>query len=72
MSQHLTLKEVISYFKKYKKNVKIKYESSKLVNQYSYKVSNKKFGQQGLILKSKIYLDIKSTLNLFGSINNEM
>ena len=43
LSEHLTLKKVISYFKKHKKKIKIKYEKSKLVNQYSYKVSNQKF-----------------------------
>ena len=55
-----------------KKSVKIRYETSKLINQYSYKVSNKKFTNQALILKSKIFDDIKSTLKLFKNINNEM
>ena len=61
-----------NYFKRYKKSVKIRYETSKLINQYSYKVSNKKFTNQALILKSKICDDIKSTLKLFKNINNEM
>ena len=72
LSQNLKLKEIIGYFKKYKKNIKIKYESSRLINQYSYKVSNKKFSKQALLLKSKIHFDIKSTLKIFRSINNEM
>ena len=72
ISQNLTLKKIISYFKKYKKNIRIKYETSKLTNQYSYKVSNKKFSKQALVLKSKIQFDIKSTLKIFRSINNEM
>ena len=72
LSQHLTLKKIISYFKKYKKKIKIKHVKSKLVNQHSYKVSNKKFSSQALILKSSIYHDIKSTLKMFKNVNNEM
>ena len=72
LSENLTLKKIINYFKKYKKSTKIKFESSKLVNQYSYKVSNKKFTDQALKLKSKICDDIKSTLKLFKNISNEM
>ena len=72
LSQHLTLKEIINHFKKYNKRVRIKYEKSKLVNQYSYRISNKKFTQQALWLNSKIYQDIKSTLKLFRNIDNEM
>ena len=72
LSQHLTLKKIISYFKKYKKAIKIKYVKSKLINQYSYKVSNKKFSKRALMLKSNIHHDIKSTLKMFRYINNEM
>ena len=72
LSQNLTLKKIISYLKKYKKNIKIKYETSRLINQFSYKVSNKKFSEQALVLKSKIHFDIKSTLEIFRNINNEM
>ena len=72
LSQNLTLKKIISYFKKYKKNIRINYETSKLTNQHSYKISNKKFSKQALVLKSKIQFDIKSTLKIFRSINNEM
>ena len=72
LSQHLTLKKIISYFKKYKKAIKIKYVKSKLINQYSYKVSNKKFSKRALMLKSNIHHDIKSTLKMFRNINSEM
>ena len=72
LSQHLTLKKIIGYFKKYKKAIKIKYVKSKLINQYSYKVSNKKFSKRALMLKSNIHHDIKSTLKMFTYINNEM
>ena len=72
LSQNLTLKKVVSYFKKCKKTIKIKYEKSKLINQYSYKVSNKKFTEDAFLLKSDIHDDIKSTLKMFTNINNEM
>ena len=72
VSQNLTLKKIINYFKKHKKTIKIKYEKSKFINQYSYKVSNKKFSRKALVLKSNIYNDIKSTLKVLRNINNEM
>ena len=72
VSQNLTLKKIINYFKKHKRTIKIKYEKSKFVNQYSYKVSNKKFSRKALVLKSNIYNDIKSTLKVLRNINNEM
>ena len=72
LSENLTLKKIISYFKKYKKTIKIKYVKSKLVNQYSYRVSNEKFTRKALLLKSNIYHDIKFTLKMFRNISNEM
>ena len=72
LSQNLTLKKIIGYFKKCKKTVKIKYVKSKLVNQYTYKISNKKFTKRAFLLKSSVNNDIKSTLRMFSYINNEM
>ena len=72
LSENLTLKKIIGYFKKYKKTIKIKYEKSKLVNQYPYRVSNEKFTRKALLLKSNIYHDIKFTLKMFRNISNEM
>ena len=71
LSNNLTLKKIIDYFKKYKK-IKIKYEESKLINQYSYKVSKNKFTSKAISLNSNIENDIKSTLKMLGSINNEV
>ena len=72
LSENLTLKKIISYFKKNNKKIKIKYEKSKLINQYSYKVSNEKFTKKALLLKSNISHDVNSTLKIFKNINNEM
>jgi ferritin len=51
--------------KKYKKNIKIKYINSEIMNQLSYHVENKKLKNLGLNLKSNIQKDIKQTLKLF-------
>ena len=72
ISEHLTLKTIIDFFKKYKKSTKIQFVSSKLINQYSYKVSKQKFNDEGFVLKSKIKNDINSTLKLFKGIQDEM
>ena len=72
LSQNLTLKDVIKTFKRYNKNLKIKKQTSKLVNQYPYMVSNRKFSSEALRLKSKISDDIKLTLKQFKYLSNEM
>ena len=69
LSQHLTVKQIIVFLKKYKKNIKIKHVKSKLINQYSYKISNNKFSTKAFILKSNIQHDIKSTLKMLRYIN---
>jgi nucleoside-diphosphate-sugar epimerase len=71
VSQNLILKKIIAYIKKNKSKIKIKYEKSKLINQYSYKVSNKKITKKGLIIKSSIFKDINSTLKILKNINSE-
>ena len=72
LSENLTVADLIKYFKMYKKRIKVKYVKSKLINQYSYKVSKEKFNREGFSLNSKIASDIKATINLFKNINNEM
>ena len=72
LSQNLTLKQIISFFKSYRKKVKIKFEKSKLINQFAYEVSNSKFSRVAFPLRSKIKNDIKSTLKMLDGINNEV
>ena len=72
ISQNLTLKKIIVFFKKYKKNIKIKNTNSKLLNQYSYHISGKKFSQRAFKLNSSIEKDIRATLKIFGRINNDL
>ena len=72
LSQNLTLKNVIKNFKRNNKKVKLKYQKSRLVNQYPYEISNKKFTLAAFKLKSKISTDISSTLKQFKYLNNEV
>ena len=71
-SENLTLDTLISYYRKYKKKIKIKYEKSKLTNQFPYKISKSKFNKEGFKLKSKISNDIKLTLTKFEHLSNEV
>ena len=71
-SENLTLNTLISYYKNHKKNIKIKYVESKLINQYPYEISNKKFNKEGFKLRSKINNDIKLTLAKLKYLSNEV
>jgi len=70
LSGNFTVKQIISKIKKYKKNVKIKYTKSPIMNQLTYHVSPLKLKNSGLILNTDIGKDIKDTINLFKNINN--
>ena len=72
LSQNLTLRNIIKSFKKHNRKVKLEYHKSKLINQYPYMVSNKKFSLEAFKLKSKITNDIKLTLKQFKNLNNDM
>ena len=65
LSTNLTVRQVIEMIKKYKKNIKIKFVSSKIMNQLSYHVDNRKLTKLGLNLNSNIQEDVKKTLELF-------
>ena len=58
--------------KKYKKNIKIKFVKSRIINQLSYKVKKEKIILKNINLNSNIQKDIKQTLNLLKNINNGM
>jgi nucleoside-diphosphate-sugar epimerase len=72
LSQNLTLASIIKIFKKNKIKVKVKYHKSRLINQYPFMVSNKKFSSVAFSLKSKIAEDIKLTLKQFKYLRHEM
>ena len=70
LSGNFTVKQIIDKIKKYKKNVKIKYTKSAIMNQLTYHVSPLKLKNSGLTLKTDISKDIKETLSLFKNISN--
>ena len=51
-----------------KKNIKISYVSSAIMNQLSYHVDKKKLSDRGLFLNSNLDRDVADTLNLFKNI----
>ena len=66
LSQNLTVEQVVKLIKKYKRNIKTKYISTKIMNQLTYKVSSRKIEKLGLYLNSNFEKEIKQTLKLFG------
>ena len=69
LSENCTVYQIIKKIKKYKRKVKIKFVSSKIMNQLSYHVDKRKLNKEGLILKNKIEKDIKDTLKILDNIS---
>ncbi len=69
LSENCTVHQIIKKIKKYKSKVKIKFVSSKIMNQLSYHVDKRKLNKEGLILKNKIEKDIKDTLKILDNIS---
>ena len=65
LSGNFTVGQIISMIKKSRKNIKIKFVKSKIMNKFSYFVDNKKLKNLGLNLNHSIEKDIKATLRLF-------
>jgi UDP-glucose 4-epimerase len=72
LSGNYSVKEIVKSIKKFKKNAKITFISSPIMNRLNFKVSRKKLKTEGLSLDSNIDIDIKNSLNLFKNIKNEM
>ena len=68
VSNNFTVNEIIKKIKKYRKNNKISYIHSPIMNRLSYHVSKKKLSSRGLYLNSNLNRDIANTLNLFKNI----
>tara|TARA_B110000037_G_C17031409_1_gene469655 strand:+ start:27 stop:947 length:921 start_codon:yes stop_codon:yes gene_type:complete len=68
LSGNFTVNQILNKIKKYKKNIKIKFVNSPIMNQLSYHVDDKKLSSYGLKLSNKIDNDIKETLNLLKNI----
>ena len=68
VSNNYTVYEIINKIRKYRKNIKISYVYSPIMNRLSYHVSKKKLSSKGLNLNSNLNQDIANTLNLFRNI----
>ena len=68
VSNNFTVNQIINKIKKLKKNIKISYVSSTIMNQLSYHVDKKKLSNRGLFLNSNLDRDVADTLNLFKNI----
>ena len=67
LSNNFTVRQILSFIKKFKKKINIKYTKSKIMNQLSYKVVN----QTGLLKKIKLKKEIKSDIkNIFLAFRN--
>ena len=70
LNQNYTVKEILTKIKKKIKKIKIKFVKTKIMNQLSYDVDNKKFINLGFEYKSKIDKDINETIDALKGIKN--
>ena len=68
VSNNYTVYEIINKIRKYRKNIKISYVYSPIMNRLSYHVSKKKLSAKGLYLNSNLDRDIANTLNLLRNL----
>ena len=65
LSGNFTVDQILQKIKKIKKNIKITFVKSEIMNQLSYHVDDAKLKNEGLKLNSNLEKDIEDTLNLF-------
>ena len=68
LSENCTVNQILEKIRKSKKNIKVKFVSSKIMNQLSYHVSKDKLNNEGLHLNNKIIHDIEDTMKLLKNI----
>jgi UDP-glucose 4-epimerase len=69
ISNNYTVKDIIKKIRKYKKNIKVNYVNSRIMNQLSYKVINKTGLLKKIKLKNEIDSEIKKIFLSFKSIS---
>ena len=72
VSGNFTVDQIINKIKQIKKNVKIRYVDSEIMNQLSYHVDKTKLTNKGLLINSNLDTEIADTLKLLKNIKNEM
>ena len=68
LTNNYTVKNILKFISYYKK-IKIKYVRSKITNQLSYLVEDKKIKKLGFKPKSSLKKDIKETLNVLNNLS---
>ena len=68
ISGNFTVKQIIKKIRKNKKNIKIKFVNSPIMNQLSYHTDKTKLSNEGLVLNSDLDKEIEQTLKLFSGI----
>ncbi len=71
LSSNNTVEEIINIIKRYKKNLKINFVSTKIMNQLSYEVSSEKIKKLGFKTKSTLKKGISDTIKLLSKIQND-
>jgi nucleoside-diphosphate-sugar epimerase len=69
LTNNFTVQDILNSIKRNNVNFKVKKTFSKIMNQYSYRVSKAKFENLGIRLDSNLNIDIRDTLRLFTNIN---
>ena len=68
LSENCTVNQILQKIKKFKKQIKVKFVYSEIMNQLSYHVDKRKLNNEGLYLKNKIINDVKDTMKLLENI----
>ena len=68
LTENLTVNDVIEIIKEYIPEVNIKLVDSKIMNQLSYDVSNKKFAEKGFTVNGEIKEGIAETIRLLNGV----
>ena len=70
MTCNSTVKEIVDEIKIVYPNLKIEMVDSKIMNQLSYEVCNKKFNDKGFIVAGNLRRGIRETLNILNQSNS--
>jgi len=72
LTENHTVKEIVNSIKEStSKKCNIEFVDSKIMNQLSYEVSNKKFISTGFVFQGQLQSDVRDTMNLLDGLHNE-
>ena len=68
LSENCTVNQILIKIKKRVKNIRIRFISSKIMNQLSYHVDKNKLENEGILLNNKIEKDINDTIKILNNL----